>query len=78
MSLNKIIKLPIVPMARISDGITRNEMSFDEVIYDYNTMSYKTKSQQIEIENLQKQLLEKDIKRKKDLKNIVSYFYKRN
>lgn len=73
-------KIPIVPPPRVRsshdfDSPTITE--YDEVIFDYNTNRYLTLSQQKEIYMLQDELKKQKEDKKRKLKNIIGYYYKR-
>jgi len=62
---------------KIEEWIEESYREYEEVYYDWNTMTYKTKSQEIENQILQNKLRMKEEDRKKSLKSIIGYFYKR-
>lgn len=73
-------KMPIIPPPRVRSGYdfdTPTRMEYDEVIYDPRTNRYLTLSQEKEIERLNKELEEKKVERRKDLENIIGYFYRK-
>jgi dsDNA-specific endonuclease/ATPase MutS2 len=79
MSLNRY-KLPIIPEPRVVSGRDFDQptvVEYDEVIYDYNTRRYITLSQQQEIYKLKDELKKQSEEKKRKLKNIIGYYYKR-
>lgn len=80
MSLNRY-KLPIIPIPSVvkmdSMSSQPTKVEYDEVIYDYNSRRYLTLSQQQEIQELQAELVKQKEQKKRELKSIIGYFYKK-
>ena len=71
-------RIPLPQQARvITNGDIPTNIEYDEVYYDHNTMSYKTASQERQNQILRLEIENKKQERKKSLKSIVGYFYKR-
>lgn len=70
-------KLPRFRTAQNISDIPLQALEPDELYYDYASSSYRTKSAEAQIRLLQEQLKNKEVKRKKDLQHIISYYYKR-
>lgn len=72
--------LPIIPIARrqTEGGFNMPEKTkYDELVFDYKTNRYITLSQQREIDSLRHRLSEQKEQKKKELQNIIGYYYKR-
>ena len=76
MSLSNY-RLPIPKVAKVGN-INPEQLEYDEVIYDYNSNRYLTLSQMRENEALRKQLELQKVEKRRNLENIIGYYYKRN
>lgn len=59
------------------DTMTANvqEAKFGELYFDSKNMTYRSPEQDEEIKNLEKRLRETEENKKRDLQNIIGYFY---